>query len=176
MTRPVRCLNPQEVVYLSGTLTIPAGASLRTCDAGDGTQTAKFGRLIRDAAFSGDLVETQGTIDRVWIDGQRGRLGYSPDDTNVEAMGGTVTNSRIAEPLGWTNLRTFEGSCGGTAPTITNNLITAYTSSHAIGGQWADGLSLSCSGTYATGFHLPTIPSTGLLALAYILRGMRPAM
>jgi uncharacterized protein DUF4214 len=144
----VVCLNPQEVIYLTSTLVVPANASLVTCAAADRFRTARFGRLVRDSEFSGPLVETHGTIDRVWIDGQRGRFLYGPGTPNLLALAGTVTNSRIAEPLGWTNLIAHE-TCDG-APTVTNNLITSYTSLHQ-GGQWSDGLSISCSGTYVAG-------------------------
>jgi hypothetical protein len=62
-------LNPQEVVYLTSQLTIPASATLVTAVVGERLQTAKMGRLVRDRAFAGSLVKTDGTIDRVWIDG-----------------------------------------------------------------------------------------------------------
>jgi hypothetical protein len=158
------CLNPQEVIYLTSKLFIPANASLVTCSAGDRTQTAKFGRLIRDAAFNDELIETRGTIDRVWVDGQRGR--FSPDlrnAKNLEVIRGTVTNSRIAEPEGWTNLHAAEPPCEA-APTITNNLVTAYTSPHGGANEhWSDGLSVACNGTYVADNYIIDATDVGIV-------------
>lgn len=158
------CLNPQEVVYITTTLSIPSSATLRTCAATNKAQTAKFGRLIRDSTFTGTLVSNQGTIDRVWIDGQRARFGYSINSMNVRARRGTVTNSRIAEPRGWTNVHAFEGDCTG-SPRITNNLITAYTTPHG-SGQFADGLSLACNGTYAADNFIIDATDVGVVTFA----------
>ncbi|MFL5358827.1 DUF4214 domain-containing protein [Archangium sp.] len=138
-------LGPQEVVYLTSTLVIPAGSTLRT-NAVDGNHTARFGRLVRDSSFDGPLVELRGTMEMVWVDGQRGRLGFTPGAINVNVLQGTVRSCRISEPAGWTNLHAPEW-CNGPA-TITSNLVTGYSTSH-IGQGFADGLSLACSGTTA---------------------------
>ncbi|WP_158623754.1 DUF4214 domain-containing protein [Corallococcus llansteffanensis] len=138
-------LDPQEVVYLTSTLVIPPNATLRT-DAVDGTHTARFGRLVRDAGFPAPLVELNGTMDMVWVDGQRGRFGYTLTAINVSAMQGTLQRSRLSEPAGWTNLHTPEG-CSGPV-TLTSNLVTGYSTPHT-GAGWADGLSIACSGSSA---------------------------
>jgi len=73
-----------------------------------------------------------------------------------------VINSRIAEPAGWTNLHAFE-PCDS-APTITNNLITGYTTLHTgITPVWADGLSISCNGSYVAGNNVIDATDVGIV-------------
>ncbi|AKJ03354.1 Hypothetical protein AA314_04980 [Archangium gephyra] len=148
-TNGVVVLNPQEVVYLTSTLYIPVGALLTTRDAVDANQTARFGRLVRDRTFNGPLVELRGTMDKVWVDGQGGRLTSSSSvaDNTVTAMQGTIQNSRLSDPAGWTNLQAPEWCTGPV--TIANNLITGYANPHSGVGGWADGLSIACSGSTA---------------------------
>lgn len=158
-------LQPQEVVYLTGTLTIPANATLTTTGLTSGTETAKMGRLIRDAAFSGTLVVTNGTIDKVWIDGQGGRFVHDPAAETLAVAQGMVTNSRIAEPLGFSSVHAAEPCTA--APTITNNLVTAYTSYHPFNlGSFVDGLSLACNGTYAAGNYIIDATDVGIVLFA----------
>lgn len=159
------CLNPQEVVYLTSRLVIPGNATLATCSVTDPTHTAKFGRLVRDFAFSTEeLVVTSGTVDRVWIDGQRGRFGQGPPVTsNMVVDGGTVTNSRVAEPMGLTNIHAPE-TCGA-SPVITNNLVTGYTTLHS-GGGWSDGLSIACNGTYVADNGVIDATDVGIVLFA----------
>lgn len=154
------CLNPQEVVYLTSMLSIPASASLVTCGAGGSTQTAKFGRLVRDAPFTGALVETRGTIDRVWVDGLRGRFGHEATGENLTVKQGTVMNSRIAEARGFSNLHAAE-PCEG-PPTVSQNLLTGYTSVHS-GGQWIDGVSIACNGSYVADNQIVDATDVGIV-------------
>ena len=73
-----------------------------------------------------------------------------------------MINSRIAEPAGWTNLHAFE-PCDS-APTITNNLITGYTTLHTgITPVWADGLSISCNGSYVAGNNVIDATDVGIV-------------
>ncbi|MFY0525966.1 DUF4214 domain-containing protein [Archangium gephyra] len=136
-------LGPQEVVYITSTLFIPAGATLRT-NAVSGNHTARFGRLVRDAMFDGPIVELRGTMDMVWVDGQGGRFTYDIPRITVSAMQGTIQNSRLSDPSGWTSFHAPEGCTGPVM--ITNNLFTGYANPH-YGGGWADGISIACRGS-----------------------------
>jgi hypothetical protein len=83
----------------------------------------------------------------------------------LEVGQGTVTNSRIAEPLGFSSVGAHE-TCTGPS-TITNNLVTAYTSDHPfIVGRYVDGLSIACNGTYVAGNHIIDATDVGIVLFA----------
>jgi hypothetical protein len=161
-------LNPQEVVYLTSTLSVPATATLRT-DAVDRYHTARFGRLVRDANFSGPLVEVLGSLDMVWIDGQRGRFNPNTAGANISALQGSVLRSRIGEPTGWTNLHAPEWCTG--AVTAQDNLITGYSTSHT-GSGWADGLSIACSGSRVRFNHVIDPTDVGIVVFSRLSGGV----
>ena len=150
-------LKQRAVIRLTSTLTIPAGKTLATINNPDHNHYANMARLVRDSNFTATVVKLDGgaKLKNVWVDGSRGRLGYSGDSINVQIFGGTgseVSGSVITNTAGWSSLqalgRAENWPCGGTI--IRNNLITTYSSTHYVGG-WADGLSISCENATAEG-------------------------
>lgn len=150
-------LRQESVVYLTRPLTIPAGVTLATNGSPGPNRHAMMARLVRASAFPSPMVEINhddspnpsGNLRNIWVDGQRTHASaFVPAAINVEIYGGNgamVDANFIANSLGWTNLHSF-GSLDGrpcSAHTITNNVVTAYSSVHA-NQQWSDGLSIGC--------------------------------
>ncbi|HEY0557006.1 MAG TPA: DUF4214 domain-containing protein [Thermoanaerobaculia bacterium] len=151
-------LAQKALVTLTSTLNIPAGVTLTTYGAPPHAKYALMGRLVRAGTFATPMVTVQpdGKLLNVWVDGARTNVGYGDNEINVETEGGTgtaVSNCLISNSAGWSSfhaLGTAEWShiCGG--ETVTNNLVTAYSSLHfkqtgaADISQWTDGLSIAC--------------------------------
>jgi hypothetical protein len=153
-------LQQESVVFLTQPLMIPAGVTLATYGLPNPRQHALMARLIRASAFPGPMIQINadnnpkpsGSLKSVWVDGQRTQSAtFVSGALNVEIYGGnggTVDSSFLANSLGWSTLHSY-GSLDGypcAGNTITNNLITAYSSVHA-NQQWADGLSVGCENT-----------------------------
>lgn len=143
-------LRQRAVIRLTSTLTIPAGKTLATTGNPDHHHYANMARLVRDSNFAATAVRLNGgaKLKNVWVDGSRGRLGFSNDSINVQLFGGTgteVSGCVITNTAGWSSLQAFgraeNQTCGGNV--IQHNLITTYSSTHRPSG-WADGLSISC--------------------------------
>ena len=155
-------LAQKAVVWLNAPLVIPRGVTLATKGYPEPTHYALMGRLVRNAAFKTAAVtlEDGASLDHVWVDGQRGVVGFVDDGVNVRLLGGSGTmirNSMITNAAGWSSVQVFGASegfpCGGSTVQVTGNLITAYSSAHVRGklkqNPWTDGLSISCESTYA---------------------------
>ena len=144
-------LAQSALVTLGSTLVIPSGVTLTTTGSPSHNKYALMGRLVRSSNFSSQAVELKpgAKLTYVWVDGQRDSgTNYNSSSINIQIDGGsgtTVSNDRIGNTAGWTNLHaegTYEGyPCASN--TITNNLVDAYTSLHS-NNQWSDGLSVAC--------------------------------
>lgn len=143
-------LRQRAVIRLTSTLNIPAGKTLATVNSPDHYHYANMARLVRDSNFAATAVKLNSgsKLKNVWVDGSRGRLGFSNDSINVQLFGGTgteVSGCVITNTAGWSSLQAFgraeNQACGSNV--IRNNLITTYSSTHRPIG-WADGLSISC--------------------------------
>ncbi len=150
-------LAQKALVTLTSTLNIPAGVTLTTFGSPAHAKYALMGRLVRAGTFATPMVTIQSgaRLLNVWVDGARTSVGYGDNEINIEVEGGTgttVSNCLISNSAGWSSfhaLGTAEGhACGSN--TITNNLVTAYSSTHfkqtgaADISQWTDGLSIAC--------------------------------
>jgi hypothetical protein len=151
-------LAQKALVTLTSTLDIPAGVTLTTFGAPGHNKYALMGRLVRASTFAAPMVtvEPGARLLNVWVDGARTNVGYGDDEINIEVEGGTgttVSNCLISNSAGWSSfhaLGTAEWNhvCGSNV--ITNNLVTAYSSTHfkqtgaADISQWTDGLSIAC--------------------------------
>ncbi|HWN45189.1 MAG TPA: hypothetical protein VNW71_23390 [Thermoanaerobaculia bacterium] len=151
-------LAQKAVVRLTAPLVIPAGVTLATTDLPEPTRYALMGRLVRSAGFKTAAVTLQdgAGLDNVWVDGQRGMVGFIDDGINVRLLGGDGTrirNSVITNAAGWSSVQVFGTSEGFpcNAVRVTGNLVTAYSSGHVRGklkhNPWTDGLSISCEST-----------------------------
>lgn len=151
-------LAQKAVVRLTAPLVIPAGVTLATAGLPDPARYALMGRLVRSAGFKTAAVtlEDGAALDNVWVDGQRGVVGFVDDGVNVRLLGGEGTrirNSVITNAAGWSSVQVFGTSEGFPcrAVQVTGNLITAYSSGHVRGklkhNPWTDGLSISCEST-----------------------------
>lgn len=140
-------------------LDIPAGVTLTTAGSPAPNQYAMMGRLVRVGSLGAAAVvelESGAKLTSVWVDGQRTSASdHVPSSENVQMAGGsgtTVSGDRLSNAVGFTNLQalgTFEGwPCPSN--TITNNLVTAYASSH-VDGNWSDGLSVACENATIAG-------------------------
>ena len=148
-------------------LNIPSGVTLTTAGQPGPNRYAQMGRLVRAPGFVNNPsnsngaavveVESGAKLENVWVGGQRATSSTLNGGTvNVEAAGGsgtTVSNDRLSDSIGFTNLHalgTTEGfPCSST--TITGNLSTQYATNHTTTGAWSDGLSVSCENSTVTG-------------------------
>jgi hypothetical protein len=143
-------LAQKALVQLDAMLTIPSGVTLATTGLPLHNSYARMGRLVRVASFSGTAVKLDpgAKLKSVWVDGQRGTVGFNRSAINIQMFGGSgteVSDSVTSNTAGWSSLQAFgsaEGQpCGSN--TIARNLVTVYSSSHA-DGTWSDGLSVAC--------------------------------
>jgi len=150
-------LAQKALITLTSTLEIPAGVTLTTFGSPGHAKYALMGRLVRAGTFATPVVQVDGgaKLLNVWVDGARTNVGYGDNEINIEVRGGTgtnVSNCLISNSAGWSSfhaLGTAEGfPCASN--TVTNNLVTAYSSMHfkqtgaADISQWTDGLSIAC--------------------------------
>jgi hypothetical protein len=148
-------LAQKAVVRLTAPLVIPRGVTLATTGFPEPTRYALMGRLVRSAGFKTAAVTLQdgAALDSVWVDGQRGMVGFVDDGINVRLLGGDGTrieNSVITNSAGWSSVQVFGAAEGFPCSNaeVLNNLVTAYSSGHVRGklkhNPWTDGLSISC--------------------------------
>jgi hypothetical protein len=153
-------LQQESVVFLTQPLNIPAGVTLATYGLPAPSRHGVMARLVRAAPFAAAMIKINadanpnpsGSLKSIWVDGQRTQASaFVSGAINIEIYGGTdatVDSSFIANSLGWSNIHSF-GSLDGqpcAGNTITNNVITAYSSQHA-DEQWTDGISAGCENT-----------------------------
>lgn len=173
------CIAPAELIMLDAVLNVPAGVTLSTCGNPTPNQYAHMARLARGSSSFGPYTVTVsggGTLENVWVDGQRNVLGTNSDTTgnfNIETLGGTnttVSNNRISEPQGAT---TFESQGAAEGVTCTNlavqgNLATAYTAIHGFdNSENSDGFSMHCDNTTITGNSIVDVTDVGIILFAY---------
>ncbi|MEA2559927.1 MAG: hypothetical protein QOH06_1431 [Acidobacteriota bacterium] len=151
-------LAQKAVVRLTAPLVIPPGVTLATTGLPEPNRYALMGRLVRSAGFKTAAVTLQdgATLQNVWVDGQRGVVGFVDDGINVRLLGGngtTIQFSVITNSAGWSSVQVF-GTAEGfpcNDVEVLNNVITAYSSGHVRGklkyNPWTDGLSISCEST-----------------------------
>jgi hypothetical protein len=169
-------LTQQSVVYLTKSLVIPAGVTLATHGLPTPNQHAKMARLVRAAAFASPMVQINldsdpnpsGILKNMWVDGQRARSStYVHGAINIEIYGGNgaaVDANFIDNSLGWSNVHSY-GAVDGrvcSGNTVTNNLITAYSSRH-FGGNYTDGLSIGCENTLVQGNQIVDATDVGIV-------------
>jgi hypothetical protein len=151
-------LAQKAVVRLTAPLVIPAGVTLATTGQPDPNRYALMGRLVRSARFKTAAVSLQSgaALESVWVDGQRGVVGFVDDGINVRLLGGDGTrieNSVITNSAGWSSVQVFGTTEGFPCSDVEvlGNVITAYSSAHVRGklkyNPWTDGLSISCEDT-----------------------------
>jgi hypothetical protein len=151
-------LAQKAVVRLAAPLVIPAGVTLATAGLPDPDRYALMGRLVRNGRFKTAAVSLQSgaALDSVWVDGQRGVVGFLDDGINVRLLGGSGTrieDSVITNSAGWSSVQVFGTSEGFPCNDVEvlGNLVTAYSSAHVRGklkyNPWTDGLSISCEST-----------------------------
>lgn len=135
-------------ILLTGTLSVPNGVTLATVGLPHQSQGPQLGRLARNSAFNGPLIDLKdnSTIRSLWIDGQRNRFGYiggGAINVYTQASNVTVANNIISDTPAWTNLQFFHAGQTCNGGRITANMVTAYGSTHT-GSGWSDGLSIAC--------------------------------
>lgn len=143
-------LAQKAVIWLNQPLIIKAGVTLATTGNPNAKHYALQARLVRNTNFQDAMVRMLpgSKLKSVWVDGQRNNLGFSFESINIQMRGGSgsaVTNCRIGNPAGGTNLKAFGTGEGFpcSSATMSNNLIDAYTSSH-LNSLWADGITNAC--------------------------------
>lgn len=150
-------LQQESVVFLTQPLVIPAGVTLATYGLPSPSRHGFMARVVRTAAFASPMIQINlddnpnpsGSLKSIWVDGQRQlSSAFVEGAINLEIYGGmgvTIDSNFFANSLGWSNIHSY-GSLDGRAcasNTITNNLITAYSSVHA-NQEWTDGISAGC--------------------------------
>jgi hypothetical protein len=165
-------LPSRQVVALTTTLTIPGNVTLTTTGSPDPTRYADMAHLVRAPSFTqlagyagAELVSLQpgAHLEHVWVDGQRdGPDPHTFLDFNVRMLGGvgtTVSDDRIGNPAGATNLEADAGTPTATDPTgcrhnvVTHNLVEGYATDHSPPSgdvndhTQADGLGIICGST-----------------------------
>jgi Domain of unknown function (DUF4214) len=161
-------LAQRAVVYLTSTLTIPAGVTLSTTGAPGTNQYAKMGRLVRSWAPTSNspepsavLIESGGQLDHVWVTGGR---AYEPTSTgggywaaaaNIKLNGGSgtvVSNVKSNDTFGGTSIflmgPLFSATCS--SATVSNNVVEDYNSNH-YNSTWADGITSACGNATISG-------------------------
>jgi len=158
-------LAQKAVVRLNAPLVIPPKVTLATTGFPETIRYARMARLVRNAGFKTAAVtlEDGAALEHVWVDGQRGVVGFVDDGINVRLLGGDSTrirNSVITNSAGWSSVQVFGTSEGFPchAVQVWGNLITAYSSGHVRGklkhDPWTDGLSISCESTLVQDNHI----------------------
>lgn len=148
----------KAVIRVTSPLVIPPGVTLATTGNPGPSQYALMARLVRNAGFDTGVVNLRSgaKLRNVWVDGQRGVVGFEHDAINVLLLGGSGTSilgSVVTNSAGWSSVQAFGAAegfpCSGN--TVLGNLVTAYSSGHYRGrlkhNPWTDGLSISCEDT-----------------------------
>lgn len=164
----------KAVIRLTEPLVVPPGVTLATTDTPILYQYALMARLVRAAGFKTAAVtlESGAKLRHVWVDGQRGVVGYTDDGINVRLLGGngtSISNSLITNSAGWSSVQAFGAAegfpCSGN--TVYSNLITAYSSGHYRGrlkhNPWTDGLSISCEDTLVQNNEIVDATDVGIV-------------
>jgi hypothetical protein len=142
------------LIYVPAMLTVPSGVILQTSGTplpNNYTQMARLTRTYTTGTTNYTTAVVQvnggGTLQSVWIDGQRSIVGTTGAQ-NVDTVGGTgtlIANNRSSDPSVGSNI-TSEGvgtmrTCKN--ETISGNLLTGYTEQHGFSTP-ADGMTMYC--------------------------------
>ncbi|MGH7485621.1 MAG: hypothetical protein ACREMY_08475, partial [bacterium] len=156
--RTTIALAPRFTVRLTTPLRIPDGVTLATAGAPDNRHYADMARLVRAADFNNILVYVGGGLSHVWVDGGR----RSPETanalrSNIRILGGgtspSLTQSRVTDSPGPQSIQVLGSADGYPCPeaTVSENLVTAYSSDHYRKNSWTDGISATCENTAISG-------------------------
>ncbi|WNG62077.1 DUF4214 domain-containing protein [Archangium gephyra] len=184
---------PRTVVFLTSTLTIPAGKVLETQGGYDHFMYARQARLVRNASPQGILVvmHAGATIRNIWVSGQRHlyknfllRMPEPQDNVfpNINYVGGddgVIQGVRSDAPLSATHIATFPVPTPAvpTSPAdflgsvlIDSNLTTGYVHSHYPDGSpvaWADGISNHITDATITNNHIVDPTDVGIVIFGH---------
>ncbi len=146
-------LAQKSITRLTDTLVIPPGVTLSTTGLPTPRRYALMGRVVRGSNFDHAAVQLQpgAKLVSVWVDGQRGTVGFGGDKLNIHLNGGegtTVMDSVSSNTAGGGSVLA-EGTEPCRNNMIVRNLITDYNSDH-YDGTWSDGLRIACEDVLAT--------------------------
>ncbi|RZI41523.1 DUF4214 domain-containing protein [Herbaspirillum sp. HC18] len=168
---------PRTVIFLTSTVTVPAGKILETNGSPNRTQYARQARIVRNSGSFQHLLDVQagGTVRNIWLSGQRHLYKASPTNLDVVhaniwysgGTGGLVSGVRSDAPL----LRSHLVTVGpGGSMSIDNNLLTTYTSAHIPDrtNSWiADGISQHASGGLIQNNHIIDPTDVGIVLFGH---------
>ncbi|HVX45515.1 MAG TPA: DUF4214 domain-containing protein [Mycobacteriales bacterium] len=146
-------LPPRTLLKLTAPLRVPDGVTLTTAGAPDNRHYADMARLVRAADFNNILVYANGTLSHVWIDGgRRSPETADPLRSDVRLIGGSapaLTHSRVTDSPGPQSVQVLGTADGHPCPqaTVSDNLVTAYSSDHYRKNSWTDGIATTCEHT-----------------------------
>lgn len=159
------------VVSVVAPLQIPAGVTLSTTGIPDHYHYAQMARLVRGSTFNDALVYVgNGSgLKNVWVDGKRDQpRNFDATRNNVRVQGGTntkVDQDRIDNTSGPQSVQVlgaFDGYPCASA-SVSNNLITAYSSDHYISNAWTDGVASTCEHTTIDGNQIVDSTDVGIV-------------
>jgi parallel beta-helix repeat protein len=175
-------LDQGAVVTAETTVTVPANVTLATYALGSRNQYALMGRIIRTGPYVAPVVllNAGSALTKVWVDGnragfdvsfptlqpaQRDQIRDQTMNVRVEGNNGRVTDDRIVDPYGGSNLKVMDARAPAT---IQNNLITSYATSHymdSITGAplWADGITFAGSSGTISGNQIVDSTDVGIV-------------
>ncbi|UTY59533.1 hypothetical protein HPQ68_21560 [Massilia sp. erpn] len=142
-------LEQGATILLSQPINIPSGVVLATVGEPGSGKAPLLARIARNAAFTAPMINMQDNskLTSVWVDGQRNRFGFI-GGANIQASGNntSVVRNLLTDSTGFTHLHnwTSAGLAACRNGSVSDNLITAYGSTHT-GGGWSDGISVSCT-------------------------------
>jgi hypothetical protein len=163
----------RAVIRLSSPLRVPAGVTLQTVGTPGPSRYAQMARLVRADLFPtfaqpAVVLSPGAKLRSVWVDGQMSDpLRRKESAYNVRTLSGTgteVSNARLSNPAGATNLAAAGGADTGTAcvgNVFTGNLIDAYSSDHA-GLSWSNGIAVGCEDATVSGNTVVDASDTGI--------------
>lgn len=148
-------LAQRAIITTNEQIRVPSGVTLATTGLPPQSQYAKQARIVRASAFgtspgdSGLLHLLPGAkLTSVWVSGQGQNFDSDPnklDKVTVFMQGGTgtsVSNSRIDNSSGWTQVLAHHFDGVACAMTVQSNLLTGYSNNHQA--KLTDGISGNC--------------------------------
>ncbi len=148
-------LAQRAVIATSEQIRVPSGVTLATTGLPPQSQYAKQARIVRTSAFgtqpgdSGLVHLLPGAkLHSVWVSGQGQNFSSDSqknDKVTVFMQGGTgtlVSNSRIDNASGWTQVLAHHFDGLACSMTVTSNLLTGYANNHQA--KLTDGISGNC--------------------------------
>jgi hypothetical protein len=114
----------------------------------------------------------------IWVDGQRGAVGFATDKVNIYLNGGEgtgVMDSVSSNTAGWTSMLAeglSESNRACRNNVIVRNLITDYSSDH-YDGTWSDGLDVACEDVLAAENQIVDATDVGIVVFRVFARMAR---